>query len=179
MKYEVCGICPESLDNLTFIITLSMMQWMLQRYPYANKRIRFCNHTHAVRHYLISKGVDSDKILVLPNGVDTKRFQPIPEDEMLKSDLGLGSGPIVGYVGSFVKYEGLDILIDAFHKLSLKYEDARLLMVGDGVIRTSLENQVQSLGLQEKVVFTGRVPHDDVNKYHSLIDIAPFLGLLT
>ena len=130
--------------------------------------------THAVRHYLISKGVDSDKILVLPNGVDTKRFQPIPEDEMLKSDLGLGNGPIVGYVGSFVKYEGLDILIDAFHKLSLKYDDARLLMVGDGVIRTSLENQVQSLGLQEKVVFTGRVPHDDVNKYHSLIDIAPF-----
>ena len=93
--------------------------------------------THAVRHYLISKGVDSDKILVLPNGVDTKRFQPIPEDEIAKSDLGLGSGPIVGYVGSFVKYEGLDSTIDAFHKLSLKYDDARLLMVGDGVIRTS------------------------------------------
>ena len=43
--------------------------------------------THAVRHYLISKGVEPDKILVLPNGVDTNRFKPIPKDEKLKSEL--------------------------------------------------------------------------------------------
>ena len=130
--------------------------------------------THAVRHYLIDKGVESSKIFVLPNGVDSHRFQPVPEDIKLREELGLSDGPVIGYVGSFVGYEGLDLLIDAFAKLVEHRPDAHLLLVGDGDTRTALENQVNRLDLEERVVFTGRVSHDDVERYHSLIDIAPF-----
>ena len=67
--------------------------------------------THAVRYYLIEKGVDAERILVLPNGVDTQRFLPINQDQDLRMELGIGEGTVIGYVGSFVKYEGLDLLI--------------------------------------------------------------------
>ena len=130
--------------------------------------------THAVRYYLIDKGVDSSKIFVLPNGVDSHRFQPVTEDNNLREELGLTDGPVIGYVGSFVGYEGLDLLVDAFAKLVEHRPDANLLLVGDGDTKAALEKQVNRLGLDERVVFTGRVSHDDVERYHSLIDIAPF-----
>ena len=130
--------------------------------------------THAVRYYLIEKGVSPERILVLPNGVDTKRFVPIKQDHSLRKELEIGEGTVIGYVGSFVKYEGLDLLIEAFAKLSAERSDVYLLLVGDGQIRNGLEALVDEHDLREKVRFTGRVPHEEVNRYHSIIDIAPF-----
>tara|TARA_B110001452_G_scaffold267604_1_gene278399 strand:+ start:4802 stop:10123 length:5322 start_codon:yes stop_codon:yes gene_type:complete len=130
--------------------------------------------THAVRYYLIERGVDAERILVLPNGVDTQRFVPIKQDQDLRKELQIGEGTVIGYVGSFVKYEGLDLLIEAFAKLSANRSDVYLLLVGDGQIRNDLESLVDELDLRNQVKFTGRVPHDDVNRYHSIIDIAPF-----
>ena len=130
--------------------------------------------THAVRHYLIDKGVAEDRILVLPNGVDTHRFTPIEADEDLRSELEIGEGIVIGYVGSFVKYEGLDLLVEAFAKLREHHSSVYLLLVGDGDTRNELEAMVDQLDIRDGVRFTGRVPHDDVNRYHSIIDIAPF-----
>lgn len=130
--------------------------------------------THAVRHYLIDKGVPEDRILVLPNGVDTHRFTPIEPDEDLRAELEIGEGIVIGYVGSFVKYEGLDLLVEAFAKLRERHAGVYLLLVGDGDTRNELEAMVDQLGIRDGVRFTGRVPHDDVNRYHSIIDIAPF-----
>lgn len=130
--------------------------------------------THAVRYYLIEKGVSPERILVLPNGVDAKRFVPIKQDHSLRKELEIAEGTVIGYVGSFVKYEGLDLLIEAFAKLSTNRSDVYLLLVGDGQIRNELETLVDEHDLRNKVRFTGRVPHEDVNRYHSIIDIAPF-----
>jgi len=130
--------------------------------------------THAVRHYLIDKGVAKDRILVLPNGVDTHRFTPIEPDEDLRSELEIGEGIVIGYVGSFVKYEGLDLLVEAFAKLRESHPNVYLLLVGDGDTRNELEALVDQLDIRDGVRFTGRVPHDEVNRYHSIINIAPF-----
>lgn len=130
--------------------------------------------THAVRHYLIDKGVCEERILVLPNGVDTHRFTPIEVDESLRSELKIGKGIVIGYVGSFVKYEGLDLLVEAFAKLRERHPSTYLLLVGDGDTRNELEAMVDQLDIRDGVRFTGRVPHDDVNRYHSIINIAPF-----
>ena len=130
--------------------------------------------THAVRHYLIEKGVDAEKIYVLPNGVDTQRFQRINPDRKLKEKLGLTDEIVIGYVGSFVKYEGLDILIEAFAQLFNEHKKIFLLLVGDGVNKKELEKQVEMLGIGSNVHFSGRVEHNEVQLYHSIIDIAPF-----
>jgi glycosyltransferase involved in cell wall biosynthesis/spore maturation protein CgeB len=130
--------------------------------------------THAVRYYLIDNGVEGERIFVLPNGVDTKRFNPLSADEKLRQQIGLSSGPVIGYVGSFVRYEGLELLIEAFSGIAEKHDNVNLLLVGDGETRASLEKQVKELNLLSRVFFTGRVAHDEVEMYHSLIDIAPF-----
>ena len=130
--------------------------------------------THAVRFYLIEKGVNPERILVLPNGVDTNRFLPTNQNHSLKQELKLKDNLVIGYVGSFVKYEGLDLLIEAFSKLRERHTNVFLLMVGDGETRPELEQLTEDLDIQNSVKFTGRVPHSEVLNYHSVIDIAPF-----
>ena len=81
---------------------------------------------------------------------------------------------VIGYIGSFVKYEGLDILLEACSLLYKKVGDIfRLLLVGDGDMMHALRDATRFLQLEDIVTFTGRVSHDEVNKYYSLIDIAP------
>lgn len=130
--------------------------------------------TNALRDEMVSRGVDGEKITVLPNGVDTSRFTPIPRDEHLAHELGLQGKTVIGYVGSILDYEGLDLLIDAAAELSAVRSDFHLLLVGDGAELDRFMTRVRVEGLEGVITFTGRVPHEDVERYYSLIDITPF-----
>lgn len=130
--------------------------------------------THALKDEMVSRGVPPDHITVVPNGVDVTRFRTGDRDHALADELGVGDDPVIGYVGSLLDYEGLDLLIDAFAELRREGSPARLLVVGDGPVRGSLEDQAQRAGVGAAVVFTGRVPHHEVERYYSLVDVAPF-----
>ncbi|WP_257291811.1 glycosyltransferase family 4 protein, partial [Endozoicomonas sp. ONNA1] len=79
------------------------------------------------------------------------------------------------YVGSMVDYEGLDLLINATEQLRDKgLTGFKVLMVGDGAVKAELELMAQKKQLQDLIIYTGRVPHDEVEDYYSLIDICPF-----
>ncbi|MCB1996263.1 MAG: glycosyltransferase, partial [Rhodoferax sp.] len=131
--------------------------------------------TTAMRDELVARGVAADRIDIAFNSVDPARFSPRPRDEALAQRLGLPAGvPVIGYVGSFVDYEGLDDLVTAAAGLRDQGADFRMLLVGDGAVFQSLIDQVQALGLDDLVTLTGRVPHDEVEAYYSLIDVAPF-----
>lgn len=132
--------------------------------------------TQALKNELISRGVDKDKIHVVSNGVDTEIFTPQAPNLELKKSLGIKEGnSVIGYVGSIVDYEGLDILVDSIGWLvDSGKSDITALIIGDGVVLDSLKEQVSNMGLDDYFVFTGRVPHDDVPSYYSIIDICPF-----
>lgn len=130
--------------------------------------------THALKEELIARGVSPAKIIVVPNSVETSRFTPEPRDRELEQRLGLQHKRVVGYVGSFLQYEGLDDLLHVTNLLVQQGTDFRLLLVGDGAEMPRLERLVSELGLEEVVILTGRVPFDEVPRYYSLIDIAPF-----
>jgi len=130
--------------------------------------------TNALKDILVEKGVNESKISVLPNAVDSSKFDIIPKDENLEKELGFDGKVVIGYIGSFVKYEGLDLLLEACSILKEKHGDIfRLLLVGDGDTMQLLRRTARFLQLEDQVVFTGRVSHDEVQKYYSLIDIAP------
>lgn len=130
--------------------------------------------TNALKNILIENGVSSDKISVLPNAVDPTKFNLNPKDKKLEKELEFENKVVIGYVGSFVNYEGLDILLEACSILYKKLGDCfRLLLVGDGAMMQSLRRSVRFLQLEDIVKFTGRVSHDEVQRYYSLIDIAP------
>ncbi|MCZ2078803.1 MAG: glycosyltransferase [Bryobacterales bacterium] len=105
----------------------------------------------------------AEKVRLIPNGVDTKRFRPGHNPE-LRGQLGTG-GLLFGYVGQLRPEKNLGLLIRAFALANI--EDARLVLVGDGPCRPELEHAARELGVLGKVIFTGKVQ-----------DPLPYLGAL-
>jgi PEP-CTERM/exosortase A-associated glycosyltransferase len=128
-----------------------------------------------LRSEIADRGIPLDRITVIPNAVDTGafRFNASP-DEALKSRLGLDGATVIGFAGSFYGYEGLDLLLEAFASLRRTRADLKLLLVGGGPQEAALETQAQGLGLAGAVIFTGRVPHAEVQRYYDLIDVLAY-----
>ncbi|MCB9564527.1 MAG: glycosyltransferase [Kofleriaceae bacterium] len=131
--------------------------------------------TGAVGDILADLGVPRARMSVLPNAVDTDRFTPRPRDAALAARWGLGDHPVIGYLGSFKAYEGLDDLLEAAARLRARRGPAfRVLLVGDGDAEPDLRARATRLGLDDVVVFTGRQPHAEMVRYYSLVDVMAF-----
>jgi PEP-CTERM/exosortase A-associated glycosyltransferase len=125
-----------------------------------------------LRGDLMARGIDPARITVIPNAVDIDKFAVGGKpDRELKLKLGLGSSRVLGFIGSFYAYEGLDLLIAALPAVARQMPDVKVLLVGGGPQDAVLKRQVMALGLKDRVVFAGRVPHDEVNRYYDLIDV--------
>lgn len=125
-----------------------------------------------LRGDIAARGIAADKVTVIPNAVDVESFTYCAEpDEILRRQLGLEGATVLGFAGSFYGYEGLDLLLDALPQLLPKYPQLRVLLVGGGPQEANLKAQAARLGVAERVVFTGRVPHAEVQRYYNLIDV--------
>ena len=118
------------------------------------------------------RGVADDKITVVPNAVDVASFRfGVEPDPALQQRLGLQGATVLGFAGSFYHYEGLHLLIEAVQRMRPRHPRLRLLLVGGGPQEAALKAQVAQAGLEGCVIFTGRVPHADVQRYYELIDL--------
>ncbi len=125
-----------------------------------------------LRNEIVERGIPRDKVTVIPNAVDIERFSFLPKrDGELAARLGLEDAIVFGFVGSFYAYEGLALAIRAFASVLAKYPKARLMLVGGGPQDQALRELTQELDLTSRIIFTGRVPHGEVDRYYSLIDI--------
>ena len=121
---------------------------------------------------LISRGVKPEKITISPNGVDLGLFgQPPARDDRLLAELELTGKSVLGFIGSYYDYEGLDDLIAAMPILLASHPEVHLLLVGGGPMEAALQSQVERLGIGSAVTFTGRVPHGEVERYYGLMNI--------
>ena len=128
-----------------------------------------------LRSDLISRGIDPAKIMVSPNGVDLDLFgDPAPRDDALAQSLGLTGADVVGFIGSFYDYEGIDDLIRAMPDLVSRNPASHLLLVGGGPMDVALRAQAAASAVAERIHFIGRVPHHEVERYYSLIDILAY-----
>jgi glycosyltransferase involved in cell wall biosynthesis len=111
-------------------------------------------------------------VAVVPNAVEHERFAlPTARDTHLAEQHGLQAGHTLGFIGSFYDYEGLDLAIRAMPALLAEEPQTRLLLVGGGQQEQALRELAASLGLHEQVVFTGKVPFAEVERYYSVIDL--------
>lgn len=125
-----------------------------------------------LRDDIVDRGIDANKITIIPNAVNADNFQPIMEpDAELAHTLGLGGKTVLAFIGSFYAYEGLEFLVRAMPELLKCNPETALMLVGGGPAETACKKAVVELGLENNVIFTGRVPHADVNKYYSIADI--------
>jgi PEP-CTERM/exosortase A-associated glycosyltransferase len=121
---------------------------------------------------IVARGIPASKVTVVPNAVDIAAFVFRMEPDLkLKAKLGLANCTVIGFIGSFYAYEGLDLLIEALPKVLARVPSARLLLVGGGPQEQALRALAQQLGLYDKVVFAGRVPHAEVGRYSSLVEV--------
>lgn len=125
-----------------------------------------------LRKEMLSRGANPDTLAVIPNAVDIDRFTPILQrDVEIENRLGLSGMEVVGFLGSFYDYEGLDTLIEAIALLSNERPTLRALLVGGGPQEEALKAQVRQLGLEDRVLMLGRVPNTEVDRYYSVIDL--------
>lgn len=121
---------------------------------------------------LVERGLPAEKITLIPNAVDVAKFSMQSEtNEELRTQLGLDGMAVLGFIGSFYEYEGLELLIESMPMILDRTPQTRLLLVGGGLQDENLRKQCRSMGLEDKVIFTGRVPHDQVQQYYNLVDI--------
>lgn len=124
---------------------------------------------------LVKRGVPAGKISLSPNGVDLALFgEAATREPELAGQLGLGEGPVIGFIGSFYDYEGLDDLIAALPLLRERTPGAQLLLVGGGPMEAALRQQAKASAAADAVHFVGRVPHSEVERYYALIDVLAF-----
>lgn len=126
----------------------------------------------AMRADIIARGVDADRVAVIPNAVDPDDFMPRPADPTLRDALGIGPTDVVlGYVSSLVRYEGIEHLLEAIALLRAAGHPVRGLIVGDGAERVALQRTARRLEVDDAIRFTGRVPMSEVQRYYAQIDV--------
>ncbi len=128
--------------------------------------------SEVVKEELINRGIEDEKIFVVPNGVDTDSLKPLPKESQTVETLKLKDKFVVGFIGSVVDYEGLSLLIQSAKAIEAVFPNMfRYLIVGDGNDLLNLQDLVKSLDIEHLFIFTGRVPYEEVENYYSVADI--------
>lgn len=129
-------------------------------------------NAEAFRSELLAKGVKSDRILIIPNGVDTDIFKPEIDKYLVKEKLGIKEDEIVvSFVGSFGPWHGAEVLAKSVSKVSSQNQNVRFLFIGDGERMSSVKAIVRESHVEGFVLFTGFIDRETIGYYLSASDI--------
>ena len=126
-----------------------------------------------IKRMLISRGIPTEKITLLPNGVDPSRFVPGLPDAALQERLGTTGRKVIGFIGSLSHYEGLEILLQAARCLLDRQLNTpfTVLLVGDGPCRSKIQKEAARLKLGRAFHQIPAVPYHSGLEYYRLADI--------
>ena len=150
--------------GLRYALTRMLETFILRR---ADRIVAICE---GLKEDIIRRGIPARKLVVVPNGVDTVSFTPRPSDAALRQRYDLTGKKVLGFIGSFFQFEGITTLLDAVPLMAARDPSVRVLIVGGGQEEAALRRAVEERGLAGTVLFTGRVPHGEVNAYYSIMD---------
>jgi glycosyltransferase involved in cell wall biosynthesis len=150
----LCKWCDNQIfQNATRIVTVS---------PHLKRKI-----TEQYR-------IPAEKVLVHPNAVEASLLDKKPDSEPFKKKFNLHGRLTLGFVGWFVEWHRLDILLDAFATLCNQHPEScpLLLLIGDGPLTYALTQQAIKLGIADNITFTGTMPHEEIPAILKTLDIA-------
>ena len=155
--------------SLRYRVSRSLESFALRR---ATQVTTICD---GLRNDIVARGIPEQRVAVIPNAVDVGAFRFGAEpDPWLRRELGLEGATVLGFAGSFYGYEGLDLLIEAARRMLPAHPALRVLLVGGGPQEQNLKAQAAAAGFQDRVIFAGRVPHAQVQRYYELIDVLAY-----
>lgn len=151
--------------SLRYLLTKSLETNLLKK---VDAIVVICE---GLKKEFIGRGIKAEKIYVVPNGVDAEKFKPLPKNNNLIKQYNLENKIVLGFIGSFYKYEGLSLLIEAMPKILSRADNVVLMLIGQGNEDTTLKQLAREKGIEDKVIFTGQVPNAQIADYYSLMDI--------
>jgi len=131
-------------------------QWMLTR---ADAVLAV---SEALRDHVLGLGVEPSRVHVSPNGVDPTLFQPGPPDAAVRARLGLEDGPVLGFVGGLRPWHGVEVLPELLERLARRHRKLQLLIVGEGQLRSQLEEKFGNVKSGGRAIFAGTLPHEQI-----------------
>lgn len=140
----------ESARNATLVVTIS---------EYSRRKI--------LQYY----NVDEAKIRIVPNGVDTQRFQPTGDCQKVKHYIHAGDRQIVLFVGRLIPRKGLSYLVKAAKRVVAEHRETLFVLVGNGPLRNSLEAEVEQANLTKNFVFSGDVSEAELPQVYRCCDV--------
>jgi glycosyltransferase involved in cell wall biosynthesis len=124
---------------------------------------------------LVARGIDEARILVNPNGVDPERYSPAVSGQAVRERHSLGHARVIGFIGTFGRWHGAEVLAEAFGLLLERHPElrgrAKLLMIGSGMMLPSTRQKVTERGLDAEVVFTGLIPQEQGPEHLAACDV--------
>jgi len=128
-----------------------------------------------MKHELVERGIDAVKILINPNGVDPDRYSPKIDGSRIRAQYHLDGKTVIGFIGTFGKWHGAEVLAEAFGRLLQEYPDyrnkVRLLMIGDGIMMPEVKARLKKLEVGESDTLTGLVPQEEGPSHLAACDI--------
>lgn len=128
-----------------------------------------------IRDELIGRGVAAERILVNPNGVDPERYRPDIDGSEIRRRYGLDGRTVAGFIGTFGRWHGAEVLAEAFGRLLAAHPDCRnrlrLLLIGDGVMMPQVREQLARYGVEDCAVLTGLVPQAEGPAHLAACDV--------
>jgi PEP-CTERM/exosortase A-associated glycosyltransferase len=125
-----------------------------------------------LRDDMLQRGLPREKIVVIPNAVDPAEFKfGGSTNAELRRMLGLDGKIVLGFIGSFYAYEGLDLLVRALPAMRAARPEIALLLVGGGPMEAAIKSIAAQNGVSDAIRFVGRVPHREVPDYYGLVDL--------
>jgi len=172
--YEVRGLWAETgVANEG----LTERSWKYKFINYMNKKAfhlvdHVCCLGLELRKELLLKGIRPEKLSVVHNAVDINKFYPLEKDPELVKRYQLDNTLVLGFIGSIRRSEGLDLLIEALPEILNIDPKLKVIIVGDGEPELQLLKEIaQKNHVSNKVEFVGRVPHAQILRYYSIIDV--------
>lgn len=176
LRYYEQDAAVDSGQTNYYSLRYNLARWMEER---ALKRADLAITTStSMQKELLARGFSSRKLLEVPEGVDTRVFHPRPPDADLIEKHQLEGKTVIGFIGSFYKYEGLERLLTVMTYLLRERRDIKLILAGSGEMETQLRARVPR-EWSDHFIFTGRIEQEEILRYYSVIDICVYPRLST
>lgn len=172
--YEVRGLWELSCETegVPLCKGLTVDQWRARELELAQAADCVITLGDALARELVRRGVDAARVRIVPNGVDGAFHSPNSgKDEQLVEELELGGEFVAGYMTNVRRLEGVETVIHALAELRRQGIRVVFVLVGDGPDLQRLKMLAQQCGVADLIRFIGRVSHDEIGRYYSLLDV--------
>ena len=127
--------------------------------------------SQVLKNELVKRGIPEEKMDVVHNAIDINKFTPQQRSSEIVKRYNLPDNTIIGFIGSIRTIEGLSLLVKAAPRIIGQCPNVRFLIIGEGAYLGKLKDESRQEGVENYFIFTGRIPHDEILKYYSVIDV--------